>query len=373
MADDIRHIPIALAARAYPVVCGPNALAAAMANIAELCPNGRLICVTDEIVAGHHLAALEAALKAQDIVLCPIIIPPGEAQKSFSRLEGLCAQLLALGVERNEAIAAFGGGVVGDLTGFASAILKRGTVFIQIPTTLLAQVDSSVGGKTAINMPAGKNLIGAFHQPALVVADITMLDTLPARQMRAGYAEIVKYGALGDVQFFNWLERHGGAALDGDTGLLAEAIARAIEGKARIVALDEREHGIRALLNLGHSFGHALESLAGYEGALVHGEAVAAGMGTAFAYAAQLGLCSADDHQRVSAHLQAVGLPSSLSNVAGGPYSAPAMMNILGNDKKNRGGVLRLVLPRSVGDAFVYDEHDVKALEDFLVAQLEQK
>ncbi len=362
-------IKVDLGARSYPVYCGPGALDASMATIKALCPNGRLVCVTDETVAGHHLETLQSACTAAGVTLKALVIPPGEAQKSFSRLESLCTDLLALEVERGEAIAAFGGGVVGDLTGFASAILKRGTAFIQIPTTLLAQVDSSVGGKTAINVPAGKNLIGAFHQPALVIADSGFLHTLPARQMRAGYAEIVKLAALGNADFFNWLEENGAASLHGDEALLAEAIARSVSGKADIVARDERENGVRALLNLGHSFGHALESLAGYEGALIHGEAVAAGMGVAFAYGVHLGLCAQGDHDRLVRHLGACDLPTGLSTTPGGPYSAAAMMPILMNDKKNQRGKLRLVLPRALGDAFVYEETDMAGLQAFLHAQ----
>ncbi len=372
MTPDPQSITVELAGRSYPVLCGPGALDAAMSKVVALCPNKRLLCISDQTVADHHLHRLADACAGAGLTLRSLIIPPGEAQKSFAQLESLCADLLALEVERGEAIAAFGGGVVGDLTGFASAILKRGTAFIQIPTTLLAQVDSSVGGKTAINMPAGKNLIGAFHQPALVIADSAFLQTLPARQMRAGYAEILKLAVLGDADFFDWLDTHGVDALGGDAALMGQAITRSIAGKADIVACDEREHGVRALLNLGHSFGHALESLAGYEGALVHGEAVAAGMGTAFAYGVHLGLCPKDDYERLANHLTACGLPASLSAAPGGPYTAEAMIQILKNDKKNQSGVLRLVLPRALGDAFVYEEHDLGRLEAFLDVQLGQ-
>ncbi len=367
---NLRTTQVDLAERSYPVLSGPGALSASMDRVATLCPNGRLICVTDETVATLHLETLTGVCEEAGIHLHPLIVPPGESQKSFARLEALCGDLLALEVERGEAIAAFGGGVVGDLTGFASAIVKRGTGFIQIPTTLLAQVDSSVGGKTAINMPAGKNLIGAFHQPALVIADIAFLQTLPARQMRAGYAEIVKYAALGDATFFNWLESNGAAALAGDEGKLTEVISQAIAGKAGIVARDERESGERALLNLGHSFGHALESQAGFEDALLHGEAVAAGMDIAFAYAVHLGLCPQEDHALLRRHLRVSGLPSCLSEAPGGPYTASAMIHSLNNDKKNRNGNLRLVLPRGLGTTFVYVEADVQSLENFLNVQL---
>jgi 3-dehydroquinate synthase len=365
-------VEVALEGRSYSVLCGAGALSHAMDPIAQLCPNQRLICVSDETVAALHGKTLERACAKAGLDLHLLIIPAGEAQKSFARLEKLCAQLLALEVERSEAIAALGGGVVGDLTGFASAILKRGTALIQIPTTLLAQVDSSVGGKTAINMKAGKNLIGAFHQPSLVVADLAFLDTLAARQWRAGYAEIVKYAALGDASFFDVLEQQGRKALGGDKALLGRIIARAVAGKADIVAKDERENGVRALLNLGHSFGHALESQAGYDGAILHGEAVAAGMGTAFAYAVHLGLCPVADYQRLMRHLQATGLPAHIGKVPGGPYTASAMMQILKNDKKNRQGKLRLVLPKKLGEAFVYEATDLQRLESFLQAQLEQ-
>ncbi len=368
-AGQRQTLMVELGDRSYPVVCGTGALKEAADKMAALCPNQRLVCVTDETVAALHLSVLERVCAGVGLLLNPIIIPPGEAQKSFSGLDNLCAKLLALEVERGEAIAAFGGGVVGDLAGFASAIIKRGTAFIQIPTTLLAQVDSAVGGKTAINTPAGKNLIGAFHQPALVIADSAVLETLPPRQKSAGYAEIVKLAALGDAVFFDWLDENGSKALSGDVSLLDEAITRSIAGKARIVARDEREHGVRALLNLGHSFGHALESLAGYEGALLHGEAVAAGMGTAYAYGVHLQLCPADDYERLIRHLAKCGLPTGLSNAPGGPYTASAMMQILKNDKKNQSGTLRLVLPRALGDAFIYEEHDLAGLEAFLRAQ----
>ncbi len=372
MKTAITTTHIALGPRRYDVVSGAGALSGAMARIKTLCPAGRLFCVSDETVAGLHLPRLQGACDEAGITLHSLAIPPGEAQKSFAQLERLCGDLLAQNIERGEAIAAFGGGVVGDLAGFASAILKRGTALIQIPTTLLAQVDSSVGGKTAINMPAGKNLVGAFHQPALVIADQDFLKTLPARQRRAGYAEILKAAALADAGFFDWLERRGAAALAGDDAALAEAIVRAITIKADIVARDEREQGVRALLNLGHSFGHALEALAGYDGAILHGEAVAAGMATAFAYAAHLGLCPESAVQRLQAHLRACALPERLSAAPGGPYTAPAMVRMMQNDKKNREGTLRLVLPRRVGEAFVHEVSGLAALERFVASQLEQ-
>ncbi len=361
---------IALGARAYDVISGAGALDAAMGQLRRLCPGGRLFCVSDETVAALHLPRLQNACAAAGIALKTLIIPPGEAQKSFARLQGLCSDLLDMNMERSEAIAAFGGGVVGDLAGFASAIVKRGTALVQIPTTLLAQVDSSVGGKTAINMPAGKNLVGAFHQPSLVIADQDFLKTLPPRQMRAGYAEILKAAALADADFFDWLHSHGAQALAGEGAALATAIVRAIAIKADIVARDEREQGVRALLNLGHSFGHALEALAGYDGALLHGEAVAAGMAAAFAYAVHLGLCPAAEQQRLEAHLQACGLPGRLSAAPGGPYTGRDMVRIMMNDKKNRDGVLRLVLPRRAGEAFVHEAADLAALEGFLDTEL---
>ena len=373
MSTSTTTTPIALGARTYPVISGVGVLAGTMAQIKRLCPAGRLFCVSDETVAGLHMARLERACADTGIALHALVIPPGEAQKSFARLEALCGDLLAHNIERGEAIAAFGGGVIGDLAGFASAILKRGTNLVQMPTTLLAQVDSSVGGKTAINMPAGKNLVGAFHQPALVIADQDYLRTLPGRQMRAGYAEIVKAAALADAGFFGWLEANGANALAGDESALAEAIARSIAIKADIVAEDEREHGKRALLNLGHSFGHALETLAGYDGALLHGEAVAAGMATAFAWAVHLGLCPAAEQRRLETHLRACSLPDGLNAAPGGPYTASAMLRIMLNDKKNRAGTLRLVLPHSAGETIVHETRDLKALETFLAAALERR
>jgi len=271
-------------------------------------------------------------------------------------LERLCGQLLDLGVERADVIIALGGGVIGDLTGFAAAILRRGVRFVQVPTTLLAQVDSSVGGKTAINVHQGKNLIGAFHQPSLVVADVALLDTLPKRQLLAGYAEVVKYGALGDAAFFAWLEENGeGLLASGANGgpLRTEAVARSCKAKAAIVARDEREAGERALLNLGHTFGHALEAATGFSDRLFHGEGIAVGMGLAFDLSADLGIADPQDATRLRAHLKTVGLPATLGDIAGPALSADELIAHMKQDKKVTGGELNLVLARKIGEAFV--------------------
>ena len=362
-------VPVGLGERAYEVVIGPGLLDEVGARIAPLLKRRRVAVVSDETVWGLHGARLTAALAAAGIESHPVVVPPGEQTKSWEGLADVSGRLLALGLDRGDLIVAFGGGVVGDLAGFAAAIYKRGIDFIQIPTTLLAQVDSSVGGKTAIDTPHGKNLIGAFHQPRLVLADLDVLATLPAREMRAGYAEVVKYGLLGDFAFFEWLEANSGAVLARDADALAYAVARSVEMKAEIVAEDEKEAGRRALLNLGHTFGHALEAETGYGEALLHGEAVAAGSAIAFRFSAAQGLCSGQDAERAEAAIAATGLPTRLSQVASGAFPAEALVRHMGQDKKAEGGRLTFVLARALGETFVAKDVDAAAVRDFLVAE----
>ncbi len=359
MSNNVR---VVLAGRSYDVVIEAGALAHASTWLSPLIGTKRAIVITDVNVAEVHLPTLAAALPA----LVPIILPAGEATKSWAQLSALVDQLLALGVERGDHIIALGGGVIGDLVGFAAAILKRGCKFIQIPTTLLAQVDSSVGGKTAINTIAGKNLVGAFHQPALVLIDPDVLDTLPLRDVRAGYAEVVKYGLINDPAFFEWCEDHAAELLAGDNRARAAAIRHSVATKAAIVAADERETtDVRALLNLGHTFGHALEAETGFSDRLLHGEGVAAGIALAYRFAAAQGLCPVTDAARVVAHLAAVGLPHSLSS-AGVSASGAALVAHMRHDKKMTGGTLPFILTHGIGQAFVDKSVTLGAVEAFL-------
>ena len=364
-----RRVVVGLGARAYDVEIGPGLLDQAGRRIAPLLRRRRTAVVSDETVWALHGERLTAALAAEGIAAPPVILAPGEQTKSFAGLAELTDRLLALELDRGDLIIAFGGGVVGDLAGFAAAIYKRGIDFVQIPTTLLAQVDSSVGGKTAIDVAAGKNLVGAFHQPRLVLADLDVLQTLPDREMRAGYAEVVKYGLLGDFGFFEWLEANGPKVLARDPAALAQAVARSVEMKAEIVAEDETERGRRALLNLGHTFGHALEAETGYGAALLHGEAVAAGQAMAFRFSAAKGLCRTQDARRAEAAIAAAGLPTRLSEVAGGPFTADALVAHMAQDKKAEGGRLTFILARGLGDAFVAKDVEAGFVRDFLLAE----
>ncbi len=363
---------VELGPRRYPIEIASGLLARAGAEVARLGPQRRFAVVTDTTVAARYLEPLTAGFAAADLTLTPIIVPPGEASKNWATLERVTEALLALGVERGDAVLALGGGVIGDLTGFACAILKRGCRFVQIPTTLLAQVDSSVGGKTAINAAAGKNLVGAFHQPALVLIDPDLLDTLPPRELRAGYAEVVKYGLLGDVGFFDWCEANAAALLAGDAAARTDAIAASCRAKAAIVAADERETGdMRALLNLGHTFGHALEAEAGFSDRLLHGEAVAVGMALAFRFSAARGLCSAADAERVVAHLASAGVPVH-PRAAGIAGAAAPLIDHMRQDKKMAGGTLPFILVRGIGAAFVSRDvalSDVEAFLDHILAE----
>ena len=364
-----RSVPVGLGARAYEVVIGPGLLAEAGRRIAPFTRRGRLAVVSDETVWRLHGAALAAALEGAGLLVFPVIVQPGEQTKSFEGLADVTDRLLALELDRGDLICAFGGGVVGDLTGFAAAIYKRGIDFVQIPTTLLAQVDSSVGGKTAIDTPRGKNLVGAFHQPRLVLADLGALGTLSEREMRAGYAEVIKYGLLGDFGFFEWLEVEGANVLAREPEALARAVARSVEMKAEIVAEDEKEQGRRALLNLGHTFGHALEAETGYGSALLHGEAVAAGQALALRFSAAQGLCPNQDAARATAAIADAGLPTRLEEIPGHPFDAERLVRHMAQDKKAEAGRLTFILARALGEAFVARDVDEGAVRRFLVAE----
>ncbi|MEM7719328.1 MAG: 3-dehydroquinate synthase [Pseudomonadota bacterium] len=351
------HVP--LGDRSYDVHIGEGLITTAADEIRHLLPRPRVAVLTDQCVADAHLDALKNGLA--DIEMTSLVLPAGEATKSWRALEQTVEWMLAEKIERNDVMVALGGGVIGDLGGFAAAILRRGIRFVQMPTSLLAQVDSSVGGKTAINSSHGKNLIGAFHQPTLVLADIAVLDTLTSRDFLAGYGEVVKYGLLGDAHFFAWLEENGAALTGGDRTLRAYAVKRSVEMKADIVARDETEQGDRALLNLGHTFCHALEAATGYSDRLLHGEGVAIGCGLAFEVSARLGLCSQEDPSRVRAHLKAMGMKTDLSDIPGDLPGPEALINVMGQDKKVIDGTLRFIMARGIGEAFVTDDvpHDV--------------
>lgn len=364
-----RTVRVGLDDRAYDVVVGHGLLENAGVHIAPFLKRGRTAIVSDETVWALHGKALLAALDAAGIAAQAVIVPPGEPTKSWDGLSDVCSRLLALELDRGDVVVAFGGGVVGDLAGFAAAIYKRGIDFIQIPTTLLAQVDSSVGGKTAIDTPQGKNLIGAFHQPLLVLADLDVLSTLSDREMRAGYAEVIKYGLLGDFAFFEWLEANGGQVLARDPDALAYAVARSVEMKAEIVAEDEKEAGRRALLNLGHTFGHALEAETGYGEALLHGEAVAAGSALAFRFSAAQGFCPRQDAERAVAAIAASGLPTTLQQVGAGAFRAAPLVRHMGQDKKAEDGKLTFILARRLGEAFVAKDVDSDAIKAFLISE----
>jgi 3-dehydroquinate synthase len=345
------HVP--LEGRAYDVRIGPGLLAQAGAEIAPLLHRPRVAIVTDARVARAHIAALTAALAEAGIDAVALELPEGEATKSWAHLQEVVEWLLAEKVERRDVVVALGGGVIGDLVGFAAAILRRGVRFVQVPTSLLAQVDSSVGGKTGINSPAGKNLVGAFHQPSLVLADTAVVGTLTPRDFLAGYGEVVKYGLLGDADFFDWLEAQGPALAAGDMAGRVHAVRRSVEMKAEIVVRDETEQGDRALLNLGHTFCHALEAATGYSERLLHGEGVAIGCALAFELSARLGLCAQEDPSRVRAHLRAMGMRTDLADIPGDLPSAEALLGLMGQDKKVVDGQLRFILARGIGDAFV--------------------
>ena len=366
-------VPVALKARAYDIVIGRGVLENLGAGVKALRPRARVAIVTDEAVAHHHLAACEAALQSAGIETATVTMPAGEASKSYDGWQTVCEAIIAARIERGDLVIALGGGVIGDLAGFAAACVRRGVDVVQVPTTLLAQVDSSVGGKTGINSPQGKNLIGAFHQPVLVVADTALLDTLPERQFRAGYAEVVKYGLLGDAAFFEWLQANWREVFSGGqaSGHAREhAIAMCCRAKAAVVARDERETGERALLNLGHTFGHALEANAGFSDRLLHGEAVALGTQLAFEFSARKGLTSAAEAERVGAHLAAVGLPTHLKDIPGEMPRVDRLMDLIAQDKKVKRGTLTFILVRGIGRAFIAKDVDAAEVRAFLSDRL---
>ncbi len=346
-------IDVALGARSYQVRIGQGLVAEAGRQIAPLLRRKKVAVITDDTVAARHLMTLAQALEREGIAMTALTVPPGEGSKGWQQLARTTEWLLDQKIERRDVVVAFGGGVVGDLVGFAAAILRRGVRFVQIPTTLLAQVDSSVGGKTGINTAQGKNLVGAFHQPSLVLADIDVLGTLEPRDFLAGYGEVVKYGLLGDAAFYDWLELNAPAMARGDAALRQYAVTRSVEMKAGIVSRDETEEGERALLNLGHTFCHALEKATGYGDRLLHGEGVAIGCALAFELSQRLGLCSQEAPSRVRAHLKAMGTKVDLSDIAGELPSAEALLALMGQDKKVVDGKLRFILARGIGEAFV--------------------
>jgi 3-dehydroquinate synthase len=368
MGSEVERLHVDLGERTYEILVGPRLIARAGREILPLLRRRQVVIVSDEIVARHWLPPLRDSLSEADITHQTVLLPPGEETKNLDHFGRLAEEILAVGIERGTMLAALGGGVVGDLTGFAAATLLRGIDFVQIPTTLLAQVDSSVGGKTGINTRFGKNLIGAFYQPRLVLADTTVLSTLPRRELLAGYAEIVKYGLIRDAEFFEWLEAEGHRICALGPEALRRAVLTSCAMKAEIVAGDEREEGDRALLNFGHTFGHALETETGFGSRLLHGEAVGIGMVLAFEFAARLGLVGTEEPGRVRRHLADCGLPTRLGEIGLDGVPADRLLAHMSRDKKVRDGRIALILPRRIGDAFVMKDAPIDPLRDFLTA-----
>jgi 3-dehydroquinate synthase len=365
MAADAITVHVPLGARAYDILIGDDLLETAGARLAAMFPGRRFGIVTDGEVEREQLPRLARSLDAAGLGHTTVSVPQGEASKSMARLGEVVEGLLAARLERGDIVLALGGGVVGDLAGFAAAIARRGMDFVQVPTTLLAQVDSSVGGKTGINSPHGKNLIGAFHQPRLVLADLGSLKTLPPRQFAAGYAEVVKYGLIDDEAFFFWLEANRRDIFAGGPSR-AEAVARSCMAKTRFVLADEKETGVRALLNLGHTFGHALEAATGYSDRLLHGEGVAIGMVLAHGFSARLGLAPSQDTGRVAAHLEAAGLPAKLSDIPGELPATEVLMQAIAQDKKVVRGALTFILTHGIGKAFIERNVEGSAVAAYL-------
>ncbi len=366
-------VEVALGERAYDIVIGRDVLGTLGRRIAALRPGARAAILTDRTVAQYWLAPTERSLAEAGIASSPIVVGEGEASKTYPVFEQVCEALIAAKIERNDLVVALGGGVIGDLAGFAASVVRRGVDFVQVPTSLLAQVDSSVGGKTGINSPQGKNLIGAFHQPVLVVADTAVLDTLSPRQFRAGYAEVAKYGLLGDAGFFAWLESSAGEIFAGGSAR-EHAIATSCRAKAAIVARDERETGERALLNLGHTFGHALEAATGFCDRLFHGEGVAIGMVLAAELSVALGLIPSDAALRIAHHLGEVGLPTRMQDIAGfmqeGLADADRLMALMAQDKKVKRGRLTFIVLEAIGRAAIRSDIDPAMVRDFLARKL---
>lgn len=369
----VETVRVDLGTRSYDVRIGAGLLHNAAREIEFLLRRKKVAVITDETVAASHLMTLGKSFQAQNIAMTALSLPAGEATKGWLQLERTVEWLLEQKVERGDIVVAFGGGVVGDLAGFAAAILRRGVRFVQIPTSFLAQVDSSVGGKTGINSRQGKNLIGAFHQPSLVLADIDVLFTLPPREFLSGYGEVVKYGLLGDHRFFEWLEKNGPELAAGNADLRQYAVRRSVEMKAAIVSRDEDEQGERALLNLGHTFCHALETATGYSSRLLHGEGVAIGCALAFELSQRLGLCSQELPSRVRAHLRAMGLKTDLGDIQGDLPDADALVALMAQDKKAVQGKLRFILARDIGDAFVSDDVPTEVVHDMLQQALQDR
>ncbi|MBF0250995.1 MAG: 3-dehydroquinate synthase [Alphaproteobacteria bacterium] len=363
---------VELGERGYDIVVGQDLIANAGAYIAPLLKRPRAVVITDENVAPHYLDPLTASLAAAGVEVASVTLPAGEQTKSFSQLETLIERLLEMRVERSTTLIALGGGVIGDLVGFTAAVTLRGMPFIQAPTTLLSQVDSSVGGKTGINTRWGKNLVGAFYQPRLVLADTGALNTLDRRQLLAGYAEVVKYGLIDDPDFYDWLEANGADLIDGDMDKRRRAVLTSCAAKARVVASDEREHGARALLNLGHTFGHALEAETGYGDALLHGEAVAIGMAMAFDLSRRIGLCPGQDAERMVRHMAAVGLPADFSALGAADWTADGLLDHMSRDKKVEAGTMTFILARGIGKSFITRDVDPDAVRALLDDWLER-
>ncbi len=366
----VRTVGVELANRSYNVLIGTGLVSSAGRLIKERLGPVKCGIVTDDNVARHHLETLKQSLEAEGMYAGHIVLRPGEKTKSFGELGPLCEELLKMGLERGDVVVPFGGGVIGDLAGFAAGILRRGVKFVQIPTSLLAQVDSSVGGKTGINTPQGKNLIGVFHQPSLVLADTDVLATLPEREVRAGYAEVAKYGLLGDAAFFSWLESHWSGVFGNSGPDLTHAIETSVKAKAAIVARDEHETGDRALLNLGHTFGHALEAWTGFSDRLLHGEGVSIGMCLAFRLSEELGLCPKGTAARVTRHLKAVGLPVHINDIPGGKADADELFRLMGQDKKVSKGRLTFIMVRDVGQAFITRDIEPAVVRAFLAREI---
>ena len=369
--DDPTVIEVALGGRAYSIFIGRDQLLSLGERISGLRPGSRVVIISDETVARHYLPTTRTALAVSGLDATCITVPAGESSKSFAVLEKVCEEVIAARIERGDLIVALGGGVIGDLAGFAAAIVRRGIDYVQVPTTLLAQVDSSIGGKTAIDSHQGKNLVGAFHQPILVVSDTALLDSLPRREFCAGYAEVVKYGLMADAGFFSWLEANWPEVFAGGHAR-EHAIAASCRMKAAIVAEDERETGRRALLNLGHTFGHALEAAAGFSGRLLHGEAISVGMTLAFAFSAKRNLLSVAQAEQVKRHLAAVGLPTDMSCLPDGRPSADRLMDLMLQDKKVRRGNLTLILARGIGEGLIAADLDASEVHEFLKEKLSE-
>ena len=361
-----RLVRVPLCDRSYDILIGPGLIARAGREIAARVKGRRAAIITDENVAPRYLEALTASLAAEGITVTSLVLPAGEKTKSFEHLMAVCDKVLEARIERNDAVIALGGGVIGDLTGFAAGIVRRGVRFVQVPTSLLSQVDSSVGGKTGINSRHGKNLIGVFYQPDLVLADADVLNTLSAREFRAGYAEVAKYGLIDKPDFFSWLETNWQDVFAGGAARI-EAIAASCQAKADVVVADERENGQRALLNLGHTFGHALEAATQYDSSrLVHGEGVAIGMVLAHEFSARMNLASPDAARRVVAHLKAVGLPTTMAEIPGALPPAEVLMDAIAQDKKVKAGKLTFILTRGIGQSFVADDVPASEVLSFL-------